>query len=136
MTEVSVQAGTPEGVAPEDESAHQAAVYEGASAAQAELAGQAAGEAREAAQAALEAARANIEAQGSAGAAAEVASEAAASTAVTAEMIHDALLAQGTAISALVEELKASRQQVTAPAPKKRKADREPRSSGTRLVRR
>jgi hypothetical protein len=119
-------------------SAHAAAVAEGASAVQAGQAAEAAEEAKAAAEVALSAAQANVEA-GLAVEQATASAEASAQQAtVSAEMVMEALSAQGAAIAALAEELKASRKQPAPPASKGRgrSPDREPGSSGPRLVRR
>lgn len=140
MADVTVETSEDVGEGIADESARMAAVAEGASAVNAGLAAQAAGEAGEAAEAALSAAQANIESGAAVADAAETAQAAAASAGVSAEMMHEALLAQTAAITALTEELRASRQPVTPPSSgRKSKRDREPRSDsggGTRLVRR
>lgn len=135
MTEVTVETGG-EDVTLTDQSAHDAAVAEGAAAVQAEQAAEAASEATAAAEAALMAAQANIESSSVVTEAAVTAEEAAASASAAEDRIYEAVTAQIAAIGALVEELRASRQ----PAPVKRegkpKSDREPGSGGVRLVRR
>jgi hypothetical protein len=138
VTEVTVEAGGEGGEVIADESARMAAVAEGASSVNAGIAAQAAGEAQEAAEAALSAAQANIESGAVVGEAAGQAREAAAEAASYAEMTLQALNAQTAAITALTEELRASRQPAAPPEKRKPKRDREPRGSGggTQLVRR
>lgn len=130
---------TGEGEALADESVRQAAVAEGFSAAQAGLAEEAAGDAKAAAEVALEAAQANIESVGAAAEAGAVAQEAAASAASSEDRIYEALTAQTAAITAFLDEMRASRQTpVPTSKPRKSKRDRSPGSGdgGTRLVRR
>lgn len=98
-----------EGAGTAEESAHQAAVAEGATAVQAELAAEAAEEAKAAAEVALGAAQANIDSGMAVEGATASAEAAAAQATVSAEMVHDALAAQTAAINTLAEELKASR---------------------------
>jgi hypothetical protein len=123
-----------------DEAAHAAAVAEGASEVHGEQAAEAAGEAQAAAEVALAAAQANIESVANAEEAAATAVAAADQAGVTLDMVHEALLAQGSAITALTEELHAGRQQQQAPRAKRSKPtpDKEPGSSrtGPRWVRR
>lgn len=118
-------------------SAHAAAVAEGATAVQAELAAEAAGEAKAAAEVALGAAAANMEA-GLAVEQATVTAEGAAQQAtVSAEMVHEALQAQTAAITALTEQMAADRKAAAPPEGKRRAPrDREPGSGGPRLMRR
>jgi hypothetical protein len=91
------------------ESAHEAAVAEGATAVQTEQAAASAATATEAAEVALAAAQANMEAGAAVEGAVATANESAAVATVSAEMVHDALVAQTKAISALTEELQAQR---------------------------
>jgi hypothetical protein len=139
VAEVTVDAGGDGASTTAELSAHEAAVAEGATAVNAALAVEAAGEAKDAAELALAAAQANVEtglavADGvqSAQASADVAT-------VSAQMVHEALTAQTAAISALTEELKASRKSAR-PAPDggggRPEPDHEPESRGPRLVRR
>lgn len=93
------------------ESAHEAAVAEGASAVQAEAAETAADEAKAAAEVALQAAQVNVETATGVAEATASAEASAAQATVSAEMVMDALNAQGAAIASLAEELKASRKQ-------------------------
>lgn len=113
MTEVIV---TPEPDPQEGSSAHDAAVSEGAAAVHSGAAEQASDEAKAAAEAALAATAANIEAAEIAQQSAARAESAAEQSQVTLEMLHEALISQGTAISALTDELKNSRKE-TKPAP-------------------
>src|SRR5487761_766525 len=93
-------------VTPAEQSAHEAAVAEGATAVHGEIAAQAAEEAKEAASIALDAAQ---------------------QATVSAEMVHDALAAQTAAITALTEELRNSRKQAPQEGPaKKPPGDRPP----------
>ena len=91
------------------ESAHEAAVAEGASAVLAETAVTASAEAQAAAEIALEAADANISSGQLVEQAVATANESAAVASVSADMVHEALTAQTSAIAALTEELRASR---------------------------
>ena len=92
-----------------EQSAHEAAVAEGATAVHTENAQEAAAEAQAAAAVALAAAEANIESGAAVEQAAEQAGSSAAVASVSAEMVHEALTAQTAAINALAEELKAAR---------------------------
>lgn len=121
----------PEGEGGEtEESAHAAAVSEGAAEVRQEQAAEAAAEAEQAAEVATEAAAINIAtAEGTAEAAA-VAEDSANEAGAARDAVLEALNAQTIALSSLTEELRASREQSTAsptPAkPKKAKADRPP----------
>jgi len=119
---------------PEESSAHEAAVAEGAAAVHSGNAEEAAEEAKQAAEAGLAAAAANIAAAEAANDAADRAEQAAEQTGVTLDMLHEALSAQGSAITALTEEIRNSRKETKpkpadpvthtkdeAPAPKKPK---------------
>lgn len=121
-------------VLPAAESAHVAAVAEGAAAVQSEHAAESAGKAEMAAEAAIQAAQANVAAGAEAVAAAASAGESASAAAVSAEMMHQAITAQTAAISALVEELRTSRKSGPRPdgdAPKV-KPDKTPGQSSDR----
>jgi fused signal recognition particle receptor len=110
-------------------SAHEAAVAEGATAVQAELAAEAADEAKVAAEVALAAAQENAETVEGTIEATVAAQGAAEMSQAFAEEIRDAMKAQGQAITALTEELAASRRAAAAPADRssrKRSADGEP----------
>lgn len=127
MTEVIV---TPDQEPPEGDSAHNAAVAEGAAAVHSGAAEQASDEAKAAAEAALAATAANIAAAETAQESASRAENAAEQTAVTNEMIHEALTAQAAAISAFMEEIRNSRKE-TKPAPAEpvtRTSDEPPKS--------
>lgn len=114
-------------VTPAEQSAHEAAVAEGATAVHGEIAAQAAEEAKEAASIALDAAKANMDAALPVAAATEQAQAAAQQATVSAEMVHDALAAQTAAITALTEELRNSRKQAPQEGPaKKPPGDRPP----------
>lgn len=128
MAEVIVSGEDEQVITPVEQSAHEAAVAEGASAVQAQAAAVAAEEAKAAAEVALSAAQANIESGQAVEAAVEQANAAGASASVSAEMVHDALKAQTAAISALTEELRADRKN-NSPVPGnsgRPKPDREP----------
>lgn len=114
--DIVIHSGDPGEVTPEESSAHEAAVAEGATAVHEQNAEQASSEAKAGAEVALASAAATIEAAESAGASAERAEAAAEQSAVTLEMMHQTLVAQGEAISALTKELKASRKTVPEPA--------------------
>jgi hypothetical protein len=116
MADVLVE-GDQEAVTPAEQSAHEAAVAEGATAVQAESAAEAAEEAKLAAEVALDAARVNVESGATVAEATAQAQGAAESATVSAEMVMDALAAQGAAIAALTEEFKNSRK-TAAPAEK------------------
>lgn len=122
-----------------EQSAHEAAVAEGATAVQAAVAEEAAAEAQAAAELALDAAKANIEtAEGVAEAVAQAQGDAAKAS-VSAEMVHEALLAQTRAIEELTTELRASRKaasDVSQSKPRSRPSDESPGNGGTRWVRR
>lgn len=137
MAETIVVGDEESSISPAEQSAHEAAVAEGATAVNAALATEAAAEAKAAAETALEAAAANIESGMAVEAAVEQANTAGASAAVSAEMVHEALLAQTSAINALTEELRSSRKASAPPAEVGRRSrpDREPGSGGVRLVR-
>jgi hypothetical protein len=109
-------------------SAHEAAVAEGATAVQAELAGEAAEEAVAAAEVALAAAEANIEAGMAVEAGVSSAAESAAVATVSADMVHEALQAQTAAIQALADELRRSREA----EPKPRASHSEPEQAPAR----
>jgi hypothetical protein len=102
------------------ESAHQAAVAEGATGVQTDLAQEAADQATAAAEIALGAAEANIAAGAVVESAVATADGAAAVATVSAEMVQEALAAQTAAIHALTEELALQRK--AAPAPDKPKS--------------
>lgn len=104
-----------DGTSSEQSSAHDAAVAEGAAAVHKDIATDASAEAKEAAQAALETTKANIDAAQVAHEAADRAEAAAEQSGITLDMVHQALVSQGTAISALTNELKAGRKE-TRPA--------------------
>lgn len=114
MTDIVVTGD--EGTSEEASSAHDAAVSEGAAAVHSGAAEQASDEAKAAAEAALAATAANIEAAEIAQQSAARAESAAEQSQVTMEMLHEALISQGTAISALTDELRNSRKE-TKPAP-------------------
>lgn len=115
--------------------AHDTAVAEGAVAVMAQDTQEAASQAKGAAEAALSAAASNIESGEEAVEASVVAQGAAATAQISAEMVHEALLAQTAAIAALVTEIQESRKPVPQ-KPSRSRRDREPGSSGPRLVRR
>lgn len=120
-----------------EQSAHEAAVAEGATAVQAVSAAESAEEAKAAAEVALSAAEANIASGAMAEEAAAEAAQSAAQAGVSLEMIHEILQAQGTAIEALTAELKASRKEAApATAAKSPSPDREPGGGGPRWKRR
>jgi len=100
----------------ETSSAHDAAVAEGASEAHATLADNAASEAREAAAASLEAARAAAEATAAANESADRAENSSLQAGVSLDVINQALVAQGEAISALTAALREGHKTDTAPA--------------------
>jgi hypothetical protein len=139
MAEVIVSEGDEGGgeIPLAEQSAHVAAVAEGATAVQAGQAAESADEAKMAAEVALAAAQANAQT-----AEAVIESVAAAETSaqqagISAEMIHDALKAQTGAIEALAEELRQSRKQA-APVEKPRREapERPPASAGATWTRR
>lgn len=137
MSEVIVTGNDPDEHDYSEEAAHAAAAAEGAAEVHTEQAAEAAGEAAAAAEVALAAAQANIESGAAVAEATEIAEAAAEQATVSAEMVHEALLAQTQAITALTEELRAGRQQTAPPAPGKRsKRDRQPSGGGVKLVRR
>lgn len=119
-------------------SAHEAAVAEGATAVQAEQAAAAAEEAKAAAEVALSAAQNNIESGVAVEQAAQRAESGANVATVSAEMVHEALLAQTNAIKELTAELQASRKQAAQPTekPRRQSPDTEPGGNGRRWVRR
>jgi predicted O-linked N-acetylglucosamine transferase (SPINDLY family) len=122
-----------------EESAHQAAFAEGATAVQAQSAAESAAEASAAAEAALAAAAMNLEGGAAVAQATEAAQGAAASAQVSAEMVMEALQAQTQAINTLTEELKASRRAASAEDKPRRSppsGDREPGSGGPKWKRR
>lgn len=123
MTEtVVVGSGAPEdGAQTVAESAHEAAVAEGAVQVQAQQAAESAAEAQAAAEVALAAAEANIQSGAAVEGAVASANESAAVASISAEMVHEALQAQTAAINALAAELKAGRQK-----PSKDNGDGEP----------
>lgn len=136
MTEVAVEIPPDGGVSPAVESAHAAAVAEGAADVRAGDAQEAAGEAKAAAEVALSAAAANMEAGLAVAEATETAVDAAAQARADAAMIRDALTAQTGAINALADEFRASRKSTAPSTPPSRSApDREP-GGGQKLVRR
>jgi hypothetical protein len=112
-------------------SAHEAAVAEGATAVQAELAAQAAEEAKAAAEIALAGASESVQIALDVEEQTSRAEGAAQTSAVSAEMVHEALLAQTRAIETLAAEIKASRSAAAREGkPRRREApDREPGSS-------
>jgi hypothetical protein len=122
-----------EGQEIEDQSAHDAAVAEGAAEVHEEHAEESADEARAAAEVAASAAQANIEAVGMAAEAAQAA-EGAAGVAVEAESrVVEAIQAQSAVIASLVDELKASREAAASkPEPDKptKTADKPPSKRG------
>ena len=120
-----------------EQSAHEAAVAEGATAVQAMSAAESAAEAKAAAEVALAAAEANIAGGAVVEEAAAEAAQSAAQAGVSLEMLHEALQAQGAAIEALTAEMHASRKQSAGPE-KSRPAppDQEPGSGGPKWVRR
>lgn len=114
MTDIVVTGD--EGTSEEASSAHDAAVSEGAAAVHSGAAEQASDEAKAAAEAALAATAANIEAAQVAQESAARAENAAEQSQVTLDMLHEALVSQGTAITALTNEIKDSRKEAK-PAP-------------------
>lgn len=127
MTEVIV---TPDQQPPEGDSAHNAAVAEGAAAVHSDAAEQASDEAKAAAEAALAVTAANIAAAETAQESAARAETAAEQSQVTLDMLHEALVSQGTAISALTDEIRNSRKE-SKPAPAEpvtRTSDEPPKS--------
>lgn len=135
MTEVAVDIPPAPGGGPAVESAHAAAVAEGAAEVHTEQAEQASGEAKAAAEVALSAAAANMETAMQVAEATEVAQSSAQEAASYAAMIQEALAAQTGAINALAEELRASRKSaVPEGKPARTAPDREP--SGPQLRRR
>lgn len=134
MSEVIVTDSGNGEASPEETSAHEAAVAEGAAAVHSGNAEEAAEEAKQAAELGLATAAANMAAAETASEAADRAENAAEQTGVTLDMMHEALIAQGSAITALTDEIRNSRKEskpkpaepVTntkdeAPAPKKPK---------------
>jgi hypothetical protein len=139
VTDVVTVGGGGEGdVTTAEAAAHEAAVAEGATAVQAAQAGEAAEEAKAAAELALEAAKVNVESGAAVEAGVQAAQAAAGEATVSAQMVHEALGAQTAAITALTEELRASRKQQAAPAEPRKSPppDRAPGKSGPRWVRR
>jgi hypothetical protein len=108
------------------ESAHVAAVAEGATIVQAQQAAESAEEAKAAAEVALAAAEASIETAVETEGATQTATVAAEQATVSAEMVHQALLAQTAAIEALTQEMKASREQARKQGPAEPKPAAEP----------
>jgi hypothetical protein len=139
MPDVTVETDDDAGAGTAEQSAHEAAVAEGATAVQAAIAAESAQEAKEAAELALAAAAANVEAGSAVEAGVESAQAAAGEATVSAQMVHEALSAQTSAITALTEELRNSRKQQAAPSPETRKSpppDRAPGKSGPKWSRR
>ena len=114
-----------------EESAHAAAVAEGAAIVHEENAEDAAAEAAAAAAVATEAAAANLETAAGTADAAFVAESSAADAGAARDAVLEALTAQTAALSSLTEELRMSREQAATPvtpaAPTKQKADRAPK---------
>lgn len=139
MPEAVIIPDSDEGEAPTaGESAHVAAVAEGATAVQAQLAAESAEEAKAAAQVALDAAEANIGTSQAVIEAQTKAEGSAVAAGVSAEMVHEALLAQTNAIRELTEELKASRKSAVVPNGKtpSRPPEASPGGNGRRWTRR
>lgn len=117
----------------EIQSAHDAAVAEGAAEVHEEQAEEHAAEAAAAAEVAAQAAQANIAAVGEAAEAAEVATSAATIAAEAESRIVEAVQAQSAMIQSLVDELRAGRESAAAtPTPEKpsKTADKPPKRRG------
>lgn len=114
MTEVHVT--EPEEPGPEQDSAHQAAVAEGAAAVHHDAAEEAAEEAKQAAEAGLAGAQATIAAAESAAESAARAEAAQEASGVTLEAVHEAVTGLGSGINTLLDEFRASRKE-SAPKP-------------------
>lgn len=131
MPDVIVQEDTDDSV--EVQSAHDAAVSEGAAEVHEEQAEEHAAEAAAAAEVAAQAAQANIAAVGEAAEAAEVATSAAAVSVEAESRIVEAVQAQSAVIQSLVDELRAGRESAAAqPTPEKppKTADKPPAKRG------
>lgn len=126
MTDVVVSGDDDASVDLQAQSAHDAAVAQGAAAVHEQQAGQAAVEAAAAAEAAIQAAQANLSATDEAVAAGETAQMAAMDASASRDAILEAIGAQTGAINTLVEELRSARASAEPPAPKKTSSDRQP----------
>lgn len=116
----------------EVQSAHDAAVAEGAAEVHEEQAEEHADEARAAAEVAAQAAQANIAAVGEASEAAEVATSAATVAADAESRVVEAIQAQSAVIQSLLDEVRASREAAARPVPEKTpsKPDKPPARKG------